>query len=189
VSTAHRVHYGYDEYLRLLEENDVKLEYCDGNIYAMAGGTVAHARLCGSMIRLLARVLPRGCEAIPSDAKVRIEATDLSTFPDVTVVCGEIHTSEIDPHAIVNPSILVEVTSRSTEEYDRGDKLGHYKQLASLRATLFVSHRERRVTIVERTADGWKETERRGGETVTLETPATSFAVDDLYAEIALDTA
>jgi Uma2 family endonuclease len=105
VTTARRVHYTYAEYLSALEVSDVKLEYCDGEIYAMAGGTPLHAEL-------------------------RIEATDLTTFPDASVVCGEQELSPVDPHGIKNPSLLFEVTSKSTEDYDRGEKLNHYKQIA-----------------------------------------------------------
>lgn len=181
------MHYEYDEYLRLLAENDVKLEYQDGVIYAMAGGTIAHGALGAAMIHFLQRELLGRCRVFSSDVKVRIEATDLSTFPDASVVCGDVEASKIDAHAIVNPSLLVEVTSRSTEDYDRGDKLSHFKQIPSLRAALFVSHRERRVTIVSRTPQGWKEVDRRGGELVTLEEPSLAIAVDEVFAGVALD--
>lgn len=78
----------------------------------------------------------------------RIDATDLSTFPDVSVFCGETQTSQIDDNAIVNPSVLVEVTSRTTEDYDGGDKLSDYKQLPSLQAVLVLLHRRPRITVV-----------------------------------------
>jgi Uma2 family endonuclease len=81
----------------------------------------------------------------------------------------------------------VEVTSRSTEDYDRGDKLSHYKQIPSLKAVLFVSHRSRRVTVIERAPSGWDEREHRAGERVVLHAPDLAFAVDDLYAGIPLD--
>ena len=110
-----------------------------------------------------------------------------SGWRDVSVVCGPQAMSPIDPHALTNPTILVEVTSRSTEDYDRGDKLSHYKQLPSLRAVLFVSHRERRVTVIRRGAEGWEEDERRAGERVVLGEPQLDFAIDDLYAGIELD--
>ncbi len=80
------------------------------------------------------------------------------------------------------------MTSRSTEDYDRGDKLSHYKQLPSLQAVLFVSHRERRITVVARTERGWSETDVRGGETVTLPSPALTLAVDDVYAGVTLES-
>jgi Uma2 family endonuclease len=95
----------------------------------------------------------------------------------------------IDPNAITNPTLLVEVTSNSTEDYDRGEKLGHYKQLPSLVAVLFVSHRRPQVTVVERTPSGWQQREARAAEQVTLEHPSVSFSVDDLYAGIELESA
>lgn len=103
--------------------------------------------------------------------KVRVEASDLSTFPDVSVVCGDRLVSSIDANALVNPTVLVEVTSKSTEDYDRGDKLSHYKQIPSLKAVLFISHRTRSITLVERTNTGWDEREFRAGEVVTLASP------------------
>jgi Uma2 family endonuclease len=189
MSSAKRLHYDYADYLRSLEMSDLKLEYCDGVIYAMAGGTPAHAQLSAAIIAALHRVLPKSCRVATSDLKVRIEATDLSTFPDVSVVCGEAALSKIDPNAITNPILLVEVTSKSTEDYDRGDKLSHYKQLPALRAVLFVSHRARAITLIERDGEAWVERELRGGECVSVASPPISVAVDDVYDGITLDRA
>jgi Uma2 family endonuclease len=187
VSTARRLHHTYEDYLRALELSAIKLEFCDGEMYAMAGGTPAHADLAASMTRLLGNALLGRCRVSSSDLKVRIETTDLSTFPDVSVVCGSREVAAIDPNAVTNPTLLVEVTSNSTEDYDRGDKLGHYKQLPSLAAVMFVSHRRPQVTVVARTGSGWEEREHRAGETVMLESPSVTFAVDELYAGIELD--
>ena len=189
MSTAKRLHYDYADYLRSLEKSELKLEYCDGVIYAMAGGTPAHAQLSAAVIVALHRVLPTDCRLATSDMKVRVEASDLSTFPDVSVVCGGATTSSIDANAITNPSVLVEITSRSTEDYDRGDKLSHYKQLPTLQAVLFVSHRTRSITRVERTTTGWDEREFRAGETLSLTTPRAAFSVDEVYEGITLDLA
>jgi Uma2 family endonuclease len=188
MSTARRLHYSYTEYIEVLERSTVKLEYCDGEIYAMAGGTPTHADLAASVIRLLGNAFLGGdCRVSSSDLKLRIEATGLSTFPDVTVVCGERHVSLDDKNAVTNPSLLVEVTSRSTEDYDRGEKLNHYKQCASVKAILFVSHRRTQITLVERTNDGWAQREFRAGEQLTLATPELALSVDELYAGIALE--
>jgi Uma2 family endonuclease len=189
MSTARRLHYDYADYLRSLELSELKLEFCDGTIYAMAGGTPAHAELSGAIIGVLHGVLPKTCRPSTSDLKVRIEESGLSTFPDAAVVCGERISSSIDPNALTNPVVLVEVTSKSTEDYDRGDKLSHYKQIPSLRAVLFVSHRTRSITRVERSASGWDEREFRGGELLSLTTPAISFSVDEVYERITLDPA
>ncbi|HVW24057.1 MAG TPA: Uma2 family endonuclease [Polyangiaceae bacterium] len=187
MSTARRVHHRYEDYLRALDVSGVKLEYCDGEIYARAGGTPAHADLAAAAIRLLGNSLVGRCRVSSSDLKVRVEATDLSTFPDATVVCGERRVSPKDPNAIVNPTLLLEVTSDSTEDYDRGEKLANYKQLPSLEVVMFVSHRRPQVTLVERTPDGWSQREIRSGEEIILATPPARFAVDELYAGVELE--
>ncbi len=187
VTSAKRLHYTYDEYLDVLSHSDFKLEYCEGVIYAMAGGTIAHGALAASAIRILGQALLGRCTVYSSDVRVRIDATGLTTFPDASVVCGEVEASRADRHAITNPCILVEVTSRSTEDYDRGDKLSHYKQLPSLRAVLFISHRTVSATIIEREGDRWLERVVRAGEHVELAAPDLRFPVDDLYRDIALD--
>jgi Uma2 family endonuclease len=187
MSTARRLHHSYDEYLRALDVSGVKLEYCDGEIYAMAGGTPAHAELAATLMRLLGNTLLGHCHVFSSDLKVRIEPTDLTTFPDATVVCGTRQLSSVDQNAVLNPTLLVEVTSPSSEDYDRGEKLSQYKQLSSLRAVLLISHRRPQVTVVERTEDGWQERELRSGEHVVLTDPSLTIAVDELYAGIELE--
>jgi Uma2 family endonuclease len=134
-------------------------------------GTPAHAHLAASATRLLGNALLHRCRVSSSDLKVRIEATDLSTFPDVSVVCGERRRAQVDTNAVTNPTLLVEVTSNSTEDYDRGEKLAHYKQLESLKSVLIVSHRRPQVTVFERSVEGWQQREFRAGEAITLTDP------------------
>jgi Uma2 family endonuclease len=190
VRTARCLHYSYREYLAVLEMSTVKLEYCDGEIYAMAGGTPAHADLAAAAIALLRNALHDRCRVSTSDLKVRIEATDLATFPDVTVVCGERTFSSIDENAVTNPTLLIEVTSKSTEDYDRGEKLSHYQQCPSVQAVLFVSHRRPQVTAVTRTAEGgWEQREYRAGDQVLLQNPELRLDVSELYAGIELEKA
>lgn len=187
MSTAKRLHYSYAQYLRMLEESTLKLEFCDGVIYAMAGGTPAHAFLSAAAIRLIGSALLGQCSVSTSDLKIRVEATGLSTFPDASVVCGELRTSALDANALINPTLLVEITSDSTEDYDRGDKLSHYKQIPTLRAVLFVSHRTQAVTLIERAGSAWNEREFRAGEEVVVGAPALRLEVNALYAGISLD--
>jgi Uma2 family endonuclease len=189
MSIARRLHHTYEAYLEALEMSPIKLEYLEGEIFAMAGGTPTHADLAAAMIAALTRALSEGCRVSTSDLKVRVEATDLSTFPDVSVTCGARLTSPIDHNAVTNPTLLVEVTSESTEEYDRGEKLRHYKHLESLEAVLFVSHRRPEITVVERTAGVWQERVVGTGEHVILRKPTLRFAVDDLYRGIELEGA
>lgn len=187
VTLARRLHdYTYDESLRALEVSQLKLEYVEGEIYATPGGTPSHARLGARAIALLQTALTKNCTVFSSDLKILVEHSDLATFPDVSVVCGTLETSTRDRNAATNPTLLVEVTSPSTENYDRSEKLRSYKQLASLKVVLLVSHRARRITVVERTDSGWSERDVRGGELVTLATPPLRFPVDELYEGIEL---
>lgn len=186
MTPARQLRYSYEDYLRALDDSEIKLEYSQGVIYAMAGGTPAHGQLSVGASSLLRQALKGACAVFSSDVKVRVEVSDFAAFPDVSVVCGERQASRVDANAITNPSILVEVTSRSTEAYDRGEKLGHYQALPSLQAVLFVSHREKRVTVVERHEGQWKEREVTSGQ-VTLRAPAVSFLLDELYAGVTLE--
>lgn len=183
-----QLRFSYEDYLRLLDESELRLEYSAGVIYAMAGGTIAHAQLAAAATRLLGNALHGPCTVLSSDAKVRVEVSDFAGFPDVSVFCGERQTSRIDANALTNPTLIVEVTSRSTEDYDRGDKLAHYQRLPSLNAVVFISHRERRVTLVERRADGWHTTEVAAGETLNIVEPRLAMNVDGLYSGVTLDS-
>lgn len=189
MTTARRLHYSYEEYLAALEMSEVRLEYCDGEIYAMVGGTPAHAELAAAAIGILRNALLGRCRVSTSDLKVHVEATGLSTFPDVSVVCGERELASIDRNALTNPTLLVEVTSKSTEDYDRGEKLSHYQQCPSLQAVLFVSHRRPQVTVVARSSTGWDTFEYRPGQRVQVPALALEFSVDELYVGITLDDA
>jgi Uma2 family endonuclease len=188
VTSAKRLHYSYAEYLQLLEGSEFKLEYCDGVIYAMAGGTPEHGALCAAAVAILRQSLRGRCTVYTSDVKIRIESTDLSTFPDASVTCGAPVRSMQDNNALTNPALLVEVTSASTEDYDRGEKLRNYQQLDSLRAVLFISHRRQEITLVRRADSTWSEEVFRAGETIRLAEPDCEVPVDEVYRDVALSS-
>jgi Uma2 family endonuclease len=151
---AARPRYSLKEYLVIEEMSGVRHEYLDGQILAMAGGTPEHGHICANLIALLAnRLEGRPCAVFTSDVRVRVQATGLDTYPDVSVVCGRAERDSEDRDALVNPIVLVEVTSPSTEAYDRGTKLDHYKGIPSLREVVLVAHAERRVDVWRRSAN------------------------------------
>ena len=183
------MHYTYREYLALEEESPIRHEYLDGEIYAMARGTPDHAALAAALLKLVGQQLPRGCRAFTSDLRVRVVPTGLSTYPDGTVVCGGSKRAADDPIAVINPIVLVEVTSNSTEVYDRGLKLQHYQAIPSVREVVIVSHREPRLTLHRRTANGdWTSTDASAGQSVTLESLGAIVHVDDVYRDGLEDT-
>ena len=185
-----RIHkYTYAAYLEHESSSNVKHEFLDGEIYAMAGGTVEHAVIAmniGAALSLLLR--GRTCVVANSDLKVRVLATGLATYPDVTVICGPIERDPLSRDVVLNPTLVVEVTSDSTEDWDRGEKLDQYKQIPSLRECVLVSHRERRIEVVSRAGAGeasWK-TNAAAGPGATIELPSVDcvLAIDDVYRNV-----
>ncbi len=186
-SPVHRLS-SFEEYLALEEISNVKHEYVDGLILAMAGGTPEHAALAASVIGILFSALRGGrCRVYDSDLRVRIPATGLATYPDVTVVCGPREHDPADANTVVNPTVVVEVLSRGTETYDRGEKLEHYKKLASLREIVFVAWDARRIEVVRHLADGtWAAPlAASAGGHVALASLGCSLDVDEVYASAA----
>ena len=149
----------------------------------MAGGSPDHAALAAAVIRIIGARLPPACRAYTSDLRIRIPSTGLSTYPDVSVVCGRTQRAQDDSLAVVNPVLLVEITSTSTEDYDRGEKLRQYTLLPSVRDILIVSHREPRLTLHRCHVRDWQAVEARHGDTVRLESIACEISVDDVYRD------
>jgi len=178
------MHYSYREYLALEAESPIRHEYLDGEIYAMAGGTPDHAALSLTVLSLVRAQLPHGCRAFTSDLRVRIPATGLTTYPDGAVVCGGTQRADDDAIAVVNPVLLIEVTSNSSEDYDRGEKLRHYQAIPTVREVLIVSHRKPHLTLHRRGEDGrWIGIEAGAGETLALTATGGSLPVDDVYRD------
>ena len=189
VVPAHRIRYTYTEYLALEASSNVKHEFLDGQIYAMAGGTPEHAARAAAVIGLLFPSLRgSGCRAYDADLRVRTP-TGLATYPDVTLVCGPAERDRHDEQSVTNPMVIVEVLSRSTEDYDRGDKFEHYKSLPSLQQYVLVSHRDRSIEVWTREHGGsWMSTIAREGGVALLAAIDARLDVRDLY-EAAADPA
>lgn len=126
---------------------------------------------------------PAAGRVFTSDVRVRVVDSGLSTYPDVTVVCGKVEAAPEDPEAVTNPIVLAEVLSESTEAYDRGAKFAHYRRIPSLQACLIVSQAELRIELYCRTDAGlWLLSEARAGDTIAITPLAISLDVDAIYA-------
>jgi Uma2 family endonuclease len=177
----------FDEYLMLEEDSGVKHEFAEGQVWAMSGGTPEHAAVAGNLLTLLnVQLSGKKCRVFTSDLRVRVTATGLGTYPDVSVVCGRL---ELDPedakrHTIVNPRVLVEVLSPSTEGYDRGEKLRHYQQLLSVEEIVLVAHDRPEVEVVRREADGtWSRHVARAGEVAKLASVDCDLPVAEVFRD------
>jgi Uma2 family endonuclease len=186
---GHNVHYSYAEYLTLEATSNVKHEYLGGQIYAMAGGSPEHAALQAAAIGILFKQLDGGrCRPHSSDLHVRVLATGLGTYPDVTVVCGPTERDPEHPQTVVNPTVILEVLSNSTESYDRTEKFEHYKQIPSLQHYVLVSHTERTLEVWSRAGEAWSQSIVREGESANLTAIGATFDVRELYDRAAEPT-
>lgn len=179
-----RHHYTYEDYLALENDSELKHEFDDGEIFAMAGGSPRHSSLASRISAALENTRPSGCTPFQSDMRIRILATGRATYPDVSMVCGPI---ELDPDdrsgtTITNPALLVEVLSPSTEDVDRVSKWRDYQRIPSLQEYVLVN-REPRVEIYRRIASGsWEYLDVQEG-VVKLVSGAT-LDLSILYADL-----
>jgi Uma2 family endonuclease len=175
----------YADYLATEALEKEKHEYVRGEVFAMSGGTPTHARIAMSVgAALVAALRGKPCSVFSSDLRVRVPSADLSTYPDVTVVCERVQHAADDAHAVVNPTVLVEVLSPSTEAWDRGDKFAHYRQLPALREYLLVTQDAPRFELFSRgDADRWELREAGPGEAIELWSLGVALSVDDVYRD------
>lgn len=180
---APRHRYTFAEYLEIEEMARVRHEYLAGEIYAMAGGTPEHAAMAAAVTRILGSQLTAGkCRVYSSDLRVRVLASGLATYPDVTVICGPSERDPSSPTHVTNPTLVVEVLSDGTADYDRGEKLQHYQQIPSLVAVLLVDHERPRIDLWVRSPDGWRSNRFAAGEVVALDAIGCRLPVDEVYA-------
>jgi Uma2 family endonuclease len=147
--------YSLAEYLKREETAYYKSQFYHGEIFAMTGGTPNHNTAAGNTFASLHEQLRgSGCRPFNSDQRIRIPANGLLTYPDISVVCGDLELDDQDPNAINNPLVIVEVLSKSTESYDRGKKFDLYRELPSLREYLLISQETPHIERFVRQDDG-----------------------------------
>ncbi|MDX2012325.1 MAG: Uma2 family endonuclease [Myxococcaceae bacterium] len=178
-----RVLVPYSDYLALEASTpEVRHECLRGEVWAMADGTPQHALYATNFLRIVGLALQgRPCAPYGSDLRVRIDATDRSTYPDGLVICGPREVSTVDANAVVNPVLILEVTSDGTEADDRGEKFAHYRHLTSLQEYVIVSHRQRRIEVYRREAQAWALREYRAATEVELASLGLHVPVNGVY--------
>jgi Uma2 family endonuclease len=181
-----KVHtYEYGDYLRLEGDSATRHEFVDGEIYAMAGGTPEHAALGATVTALIRSQLPAGCRTYSSDLRVRIAAAKATVYPDGSVICGQPMIAIDDSMAVTNPVLVVEVTSQSTEAWDRTGKLDLYAQLPSVKEVLLVSHAIHHLELHRRPETGWVKHTALAHGSIELTSIDGRLEVDRVYADLA----
>jgi Uma2 family endonuclease len=184
MTVSARQAYTFAQYVELDAESPVKHEFLQGNVWAMAGGSPEHAGITANVAALLANQLRgRPCRVFSSDLRVRVQATGLGTYPDLTVVCGKLEMDPEDPRGqtVTNPRVVVEVLSPSTEAYDRGEKLAHYKRIESLEDVVLVAQERQQVEVWHRGADGWSLAVVQEGEVARIRSIESDLPLAEVY--------
>jgi Uma2 family endonuclease len=174
-----------EAYLAWERQQLEKHEYFEGEVFAMAGASREHNLIVVNVVGELRNLLRKGtCEVYPSDLRVHVPLTGLYTYPDASVVCGRPELTDEQGDTLLNPSVLIEVLSPSSEGYDRGKKFEQYRSIASLRDYLLVSSESAHVEHYARQPDGsWLLRDARAGGRVSLSVGCT-LEVDEVYLKV-----
>lgn len=181
--------YTVQSYLELEKKSKEKFEFHDGNILAMAGGSPEHSLISANITAELRGLLKSNkgtCKAYNSDVKVAVEEAGRYYYPDASVVCGETLLSALNPQAILNPLLIVEVLSESTERFDRGEKFFYYRQIPSLKEYLVVSQSQPIVEVYYRENENvWQFRTVVGLEnTISLQSISGEILMKEVYYNV-----
>jgi Uma2 family endonuclease len=173
-----------EEYLALERTSELKHEYAHGELFAMAGATRAHSLLAANVQgELRAALLDRPCEVHTSALRVKIAETGHYVYPDATVACGELR---FEDDTLLNPTVIVEVLSDSSEAYDRGDKFEGYRSVSSITDYVLVSQKVVRVEHYRREPDGsWRFVALGPGDALALTALGVRVEIDRVYHKVA----
>lgn len=175
------------EYLAFERQSRDKHEFYLGEIFAMSGASRKHNLISGNLFgELRERLKDRRCEAYVGDMRVRVKPNGLYTYPDVVVVCGEPEFLDSDVDTLLNPTLLIEVLSDSTEKNDRGSKFKQYRQIPSLREYILVSQDEPSIEHFTRRGDTyWELTETAGLDSqLVLSSLGCQIPLTEIYSKV-----
>jgi Uma2 family endonuclease len=189
MATAALNRYTPEEYLALERHAEFRSEYLNGRIIAMTGGSPEHADVVlniGSELR--SRLRPRGCRVFVNDVKARITSKAGYVYPDVMAVCGKAKFLNTRPRTLLNPNLVIEVLSETTENYDRGEKFEAYRAIESLREYVLVDSRRVYVERYVRQGDFWVLSVEGDLEaTLHLTSVECELSLREIYADVEFD--
>ena len=190
MSTQPRSRITPQEYLELDRKSEIRNEYLDGQMFAMSGATREHIKIVANITgELWSQFLDRPCELYPTEMRTKVSQTGLYTYPDIAVVCVEPQFEDAHFDTLLNPQLIIEVLSDSTESYDRGRKFAHYRNIDSLREYVLVSQTECRIERFSRQDDStWLYSETTDPEgSIELTSVTCRLSLSRVYHKIDVD--
>ncbi|MGD0960007.1 MAG: Uma2 family endonuclease [Methylomonas sp.] len=181
-----KTHHTAEEYLKLERSAACKSEFHDSQIYAMTGASRKHNLVAGNIHRELSLQLKnRPCEAYINDMRVKAVEAHSYHYPDIAVVCGTPQFEDAQMDTLLNPTVLIEVLSPSTEAYDRGGKFALYRKIESLREYLLVAQDQPSIERYVRQGDVWILTEALGVEaSIVMESIDCLLSLREVYNKV-----
>lgn len=179
-----------EQYLELEREAEFRHEYNDGQMFAMSGAREGHNLIVINLVGNLRQQLrSQGCRLYSNDMRIRVSATGMYTYPDVVVACGDRQFLDGRRDTLLNPVVIFEVLSASTERYDRGRKFRHYETIGSLQQYVLVATDHTEVEVFTRQADGsWVLRRAKGdGDVVELDSIGCKLRLADVYEDVEFD--
>ncbi len=191
MSAQPKLKYALEEYLELDRNSEERLEYWDGEVYSMSGVSRKHARLEVRLSNLLdSQLSEKDCEVFPANMRIKVPSLPPYRYGDLSALCGEAQFEQIDGvDVLLNPMLIVEVLSSSTEARDRGDKFSHYKSIPGFCEYLLVAQHRPHVTQYIKQGDGfWLQREYSSlDEVVKIESLDCELAMKDIYRRVAFN--
>jgi Uma2 family endonuclease len=187
MSTAPQRRYTEAEYLALERASEIKHEFYRGEIFAMSGASRQHNRINFNLAACLhGQLKDRDCDAYANDMRVKVQSTILYTYPDIVITCNEPRLLDSEVDTLLNPQVVIEVLSDSTEKYDRGKKFEHYRTVPSLREYILVSQDRAHVDRFSlNEQDQWVLDDATGLDAVIeLTTICCSLPLAEVYAKV-----
>jgi len=176
-----------EEYLEFERNSEIKHEYYDGEIFATSGASEAHNLIVANLIAILGLHLKKKpCRVYPSYMRLKIEKTKVYAYPDVMIVCGHDKFADNKEDMLLNPDVIIEVLSDSTESYDRGKKFGHYRKIVSLKEYVLISQNVPKIEKFVRTENYlwiFSATDERITD-MSLESVGCTLNLDEVYDKV-----
>lgn len=179
-----------EQYLEMERASLVKHEYYNGEIFAMAGASLPHNyvshNVYGSLIIFLKG---KDCKPFGSDLRIHIPENSLYTYPDISIICDKPETTDAFKDSVINPSVIIEVLSKSTKDYDRGTKFSLYRSIKTLKEYILIDSTSISVEIFTKRQDNsWKLTEfKQLSESFTISTIGLTLLLMDVYEDVSFE--
>ncbi len=176
-----------EEYVKIEQETGIRYEYHDGEIFAMAGGSLNHGLICGNVFGELRNSLRKKespCKVLNTEIKLHIQKKNCFLYPDAMVICEDMDPLDFEANAISHPVVIIEVLSKSTANYDRGEKFFLYGLIETLKEYILIDQEKMQVEIFSRREDLWKITKfTESDRVVPISALGIEIPIEELYRD------